>query len=135
MLEQDAERRTTAPDGRPEAEQPSWRREFPIDTAEDAYVARRDFTKFLGLTSLAFVVGQFWIALQSWFRHRPGEAPSKAIAALEPGHAVLPHIPVGGALLFDYPLAGDNCLLLRPEADTLRSLRSEMHSSFVCGGS
>ncbi len=56
------EQRTVAPDGRPESEQPDWRRDFPIDVPEDDYVARRDFTKFMGLTSLAFVVGQFWIA-------------------------------------------------------------------------
>jgi hypothetical protein len=53
---------TTPPDGRPLAEQPEWRRDFPIDTPQDNYVARRDFTKFLVLTSGAFAVGQVWIA-------------------------------------------------------------------------
>jgi hypothetical protein len=44
---------TTFPDGRSELEQPKWRRDFPIDVAADEYGARRDFTKFMVLTSLA----------------------------------------------------------------------------------
>ena len=61
---------TAFPDGRPESEQPKWRRDFPIDVEADEYGARRDFTKFMVLTSLAFACGQFWIALQSLFRGR-----------------------------------------------------------------
>ena len=64
------EQRTVAPDGRPADVQPDWRRDFPIDVPQDDYVARRDFTKFLGLTSLAFLVGQLWIAAQCWLRGR-----------------------------------------------------------------
>ena len=63
---------TVAPDGRPTAEQPRWRKDFPIDWPEDHYVARRDFTKFMVLTSLAFTVGQGWIVLQNFFRKRRG---------------------------------------------------------------
>lgn len=49
------------PDGRSADEQPAWRDDFPIDWPEDHYVARRDYTKFMVLTSLAFAVGQLWI--------------------------------------------------------------------------
>ena len=63
------------PDGRPLAEQPAWRQDFPIDWPEDQYVARRDFTKFLVLTSVAFVVGQFWIGGKNWLRGH-GQAPA-----------------------------------------------------------
>lgn len=101
-----------APDGRPESEQPAWRRDFPIDVPQDHYVARRDFTKFLVLTSLAFVVGQFWIIVQSWFRRRQGEFPRQQIAVLD-------QVPVGGVVPFRYPGANDDCLLLRPSQDTL----------------
>ncbi|HSD86011.1 MAG TPA: hypothetical protein VLB44_00795, partial [Kofleriaceae bacterium] len=45
---------TIAPNHRPMAEQPRWRRDFAIDWPEDNYVARRDFAKFLVLTSGAF---------------------------------------------------------------------------------
>jgi hypothetical protein len=42
-----------APDGGPAEEQPAWRQDFPIDWPQDHYVERRDFVKFLTLTSLA----------------------------------------------------------------------------------
>ncbi len=95
-----------APDGRPFSEQPEWRREFPIDVPKDNDVSRRNFTQFLGLTSLAFVVGQFWILLQNWLRNQSGEPAAKKIADLK-------DIPVGNAIPFDYPEEGNGCLLVR----------------------
>ena len=59
---------TLPPDGRPDSAQPAWRGDFPVDWPADQYVARRDFTRFLVLTSLAFTVGQWWIAAQQWWR-------------------------------------------------------------------
>jgi nitrite reductase/ring-hydroxylating ferredoxin subunit len=100
------------PDGNSIADQPAWRQDFPIDLPEDHYVARRDFGKFLVLTSLAFVVGQCWIVVQNWFRRRRGEPPIQAIARLD-------ELPVGGAMVFHYPQADDPCLLLRPDERTL----------------
>lgn len=100
------------PDGRPEAEQPAWRRDFPIDWPQDHYIARRDYTKFLVLTSLAFVVGQFWIGVKSLLgrgRPRPG---ALRIARLD-------EVPVGGAMTFHYPGRDDPCLLLRPAEGTI----------------
>lgn len=102
---------TVAPDGRPASEQPAWRQEFPIDSAEDDFVSRRDFTKFLGLTSLAFVVGQFFIGVKSWLGRRERHA-EQAIARLN-------EIPVGGALVFHYPRPEEPCILLRPDENTL----------------
>ena len=72
----DPELHTIPPDRGPMEAQPKWRRDFPIDTPQDGYVARRDFTKFMGLTSLGLVVGQFWIALQNRRRARQGKLPS-----------------------------------------------------------
>jgi Rieske Fe-S protein len=112
MSGRDGEQRTVAPDGRPAAEQPDWRRDFPVDVPQDNYVARRDFTKFLGLTSLAFAVGQLWIAAQSWLRRRQDPPGARAVAPLG-------QVPVGGARTFSYPGDQDVCLLLRPAADTL----------------
>jgi Rieske Fe-S protein len=102
----------TGPDGKPLTVQPAWRRDFPVDWPEDHYVARRDFTKFLVLTSLAFVIGQFWILVQNWRRRRRGEPPLRAIARLD-------EVPVGGAKIFHYPEEGDLCLLVRPGDETL----------------
>ena len=103
---------TLPPDGRPPSEQPAWRQDFPIDWPQDQYVARRDFSKFMVLTSFAFVVGQIWIGVQNWFRKRRGTPPIVKVADLAA-------VPVGGAVVFNYPGAHDPCLLIRPEEGTL----------------
>ena len=108
----DTDEVTHAPDGRPLDEQPKWRRDFPIDTPQDQYVARRDFMKFMVLISLAFTVGQFWIGVQNWFRRRRGAPELKRIATVR-------EVPVGGALTFLYPEQTDRCILVRPEAGVL----------------
>jgi Rieske Fe-S protein len=102
----DAEAVSLPPDGRPLAEQPRWRREFAIDWPEDHHVARRDFAKFLVLTSGAFVAGQAWIAVQSLVRKRRPPPGRMRIAALA-------DVPVGSALMFQYPGEHDACLLIR----------------------
>ena len=63
------------PDGRPAEQQPIWRHDFPIDWPEDELRARRDFTRFLMLTSLAFAAGQFWIVMLRAFRRARGLPP------------------------------------------------------------
>jgi nitrite reductase/ring-hydroxylating ferredoxin subunit len=112
-MSETANKGTAAPSGLPLIEQPAWRQDFPIDWPQDHYVARRDFTKFLVLTSLPFALVQLGIGIISWFRggRRP---PIKAIAALS-------DIPIGGAFSFAYPDENDPCLLLRPDEHTLRA--------------
>jgi|RhiMethySRZTD1v2_1073278.scaffolds.fasta_scaffold143646_4 nitrite reductase/ring-hydroxylating ferredoxin subunit len=107
-----AEQITIAPDWRPAAEQPAWRQDFPIDWPQDHYVERRDFMKFMVLTSLALTAGQFWIATQNWWRRRRGVAEIRRIAALD-------QLPVGGAITFTYPGPQDDCLLVRVSDDAL----------------
>ena len=102
---------TRYPNGKPEAEQAAWRRDFPIDWPQDHYVARRDFTKFLVLTSFAFVVGQFWIAILNFIRRAKGQAEIRQIASVAT-------IPVGGSLQFNYPTQFDPCLLMRTDEST-----------------
>ena len=48
----------TFPDDRPLSQQPRWRQDFPTDIPADDALSRREFTKFLVLTSGAFVAGQ-----------------------------------------------------------------------------
>jgi Rieske Fe-S protein len=103
---------TIPPDGRPLEEEPVWRRDFPIDWPQDHYVARRDFTRFLGLTSLAFAVGQLWIAFQNYNRRKKGLPEIRRIGSLS-------DIPAGGVLSFSYPDAHDPCILIRPSAEVL----------------
>lgn len=112
MLDHDPELHTVPPDRSPPEAQPQWRRDFPIDWPQDHYVARRDFTKFLCLTSLAFVVGQFTIAVQNWVRRRRGQPPIVQIARRS-------DLPIGGALVFHYPSESEPCLLLRTDVNTL----------------
>ena len=109
---EDREQITIPPDGRLLEQQPQWRQDFPIDWPQDQYVARREFTKFMVLTSFAFVVGQLWIGVQNWVRRRRGVPEIRQIATLS-------SIPVGGAVTFAYPEAHDAGILVRIDADTV----------------
>jgi Rieske Fe-S protein len=102
---------TTPPDGRPDEEQPRWRQDFPIDWPEDQYIFRREFIKFLLLTSGAFTVGQFWLLAQNFLRREQPAPPVQKIARVE-------DIPVGGSLLFEYPAHSPARLLVRVDEQT-----------------
>ena len=84
---------TIAPDFAPAEAQPAWRQDFPIDWPQDLYVERRDFLKFMVLTSAAFTAGQLWIAAQNWYRRRSGQLPILRVAALD-------DVLVGGSVAF-----------------------------------
>lgn len=94
------------PDGGMDVEQPRWRRDFPIDWPKDEYVSRKDLVKFICLTSLAFVVGQFWIVVKSAFARRAPAPAAVRIAAID-------ELPVGGAKVFTYPAGSAPRLLVR----------------------
>ncbi len=85
---------------------PQWVQDFPVDTEQDNYVARRDFTKFMVLTSCAFVAGQAWIGLKSIAGGRQASPTEKLVARVN-------EVAVGGALVFTYPEEHDPCLLMR----------------------
>jgi Rieske Fe-S protein len=97
---------TVAPDGRPMAAQPTWRTDFPIDWPQDHYVERREFVKFLVLTSLAFAVGQLWIAARSLWRSYSDGPPLVRVGAID-------DLPVGAVRTFTYPTEHDPCVLVR----------------------
>ncbi|HEX7117952.1 MAG TPA: Rieske (2Fe-2S) protein [Longimicrobiales bacterium] len=109
---QDLERLSVGPDGRPWEAQPKWRRDFPIDWPRDEYVARRDFTKYMVVVSVGFVVGQFWILYHNYIRRRPGDPPVRRVARLDA-------IPVGGSLVFSYPDPDNHAVLVRLDEDRL----------------
>lgn len=108
----DPEQVTLAPDGRPMDGQPAWRTDFPIDWPQDHYVERRDFMKFMVLTSVAFAAGQLWIAAENWLRRRRGEPDAVRLAALD-------DVPVGEARTFAYPTEHDPCVLVRTAERTV----------------
>jgi Rieske Fe-S protein len=102
----DREQITIAPDFAPSEAQPAWRQDFPIDWPQDLYVERRDFMKFMVLTSAAFTIGQLWIGVQNWYRQRSGQPPIQRIASVD-------DLAVGGAIGFTYPHEHEPCLLVR----------------------
>jgi Rieske Fe-S protein len=87
----------------------AWREEFPIREGDERYVTRRQFARFLVLTSLAMFVGNLWILAKSWL----GKAP-RSVTMTIPGAGGL---PVGGSTVFDYPETGEPCLLIRRSQD------------------
>jgi len=87
---------------------PLWQDEFSVFTADERYVNRRQFTKFLTLTSLAMFAGNLWILVRSWFE-KPAAYPRQTVATLD-------ELPVGGVKLFSYPAANDPCILVRTAA-------------------
>jgi len=94
---------------RPRNDQPKWRRDFPIDWAQDEYVSRRELVKFIVLTSAALAVGQFWIVLKSTLSRPPTPGPGEAIARVD-------ELSVGGAKTFTYPEGSTPRLLVRTGA-------------------
>jgi nitrite reductase/ring-hydroxylating ferredoxin subunit len=97
---------TVAPDGRPPADQPQWRRDFPIDSSQDDYVSRRELIKFIVLTSGAFVVGQAWLAVKALVSRAGGGFTPTAVAGVE-------DLAVGGARTFEYPAGSTPRILVR----------------------
>jgi Rieske Fe-S protein len=73
-------------------------------------VNRRQFTKFLTLTSFGMLVGNLWILARSAF-HRTPAFPRMTVATVD-------DIAVGAAKTFAYPTADDPCILVRTSIDS-----------------
>ena len=84
---------------------PLWREEISIFSADEHYVNRRQFAKFLVLTSVGMFVGNLWILVKSWLTKKP-VYPLRSVAKLG-------EIPVGGVKIFSYTTAADPCILVR----------------------
>jgi len=82
-----------------------WREEFSVDAAQERYVTRRQFGKFLVLTSLGMLVGNLWILMRSWWGGKEATLPAQLVARVG-------EVPPGGARIFHYPGPNDPCLLL-----------------------
>ena len=101
--------------------QPQWRQDFPIDWPQDHYVARRDFAKFLVLTSVAFAVGQLWIGMQNvWRKHAARRRSERShrcrrcrSAARSSSTIQTPH---------------DDCILIRTDDGQAAGVQPEMHA-------
>lgn len=92
-----------------EAPTEKWREDFPIEWVKDNYTTRREFTKFLVLTSGALFAGNgFFVLKKLGQEHRV--YPNKAIATTD-------ELPVGGVKLFRYPTEADPAMLIRLDED------------------
>ena len=89
--------------------EPLWREEFSVHGADERYVNRRQFAKFLVLTSLAMTVGNGWIVIKNWLTGKTAY-PQRPVARLG-------EIPAGGVKLFTYPGPEDPCILIRRGED------------------
>lgn len=84
-----------------------WKEDFPVPSAEDSYATRREFTKFLGLTSVAFLAGTCVAVMRKlWEQATAKSTTAVAVASMD-------EIPSGGSKLFRYPTENDACILLR----------------------
>ena len=88
---------------------PLWQDEFPVFTADERYVSRRQFTKFLTLTSFGMFAGNVWILVRSLFSRTP-TYPQLPVASVD-------EVPVGGVKTFAYPTPSDPYILIRTAAD------------------
>ena len=93
----------------PPEHQALWKDEFSISKADERYVNRRQLAKFLTLASLGMFAGNVWILVRSWLR-QPAVYLRAAVARVD-------EIPIGGVKLFQYPKAGEQCILVRTAED------------------
>jgi Rieske Fe-S protein len=87
-----------------------WKDEFSIHAAEERYITRRQFGKFLVLTSLGMLAGNVWILVRSLRRRAEPEPPARPIAGTA-------ELAVGQSRVFRYPGPNDPCLLVRTADD------------------
>jgi len=85
---------------------PKWRKDFPTAWNDDNYVTRRDFTKFLVLTSGALVVGNGYFVLRRPTDLAAEATPRTLVASTD-------ELQVGGVKLFAFPTENDSALLVR----------------------
>ena len=90
--------------------EPLWRDEFSVHAEDEKFVTRRQFAKFLTLTSVAMAAGNVWILAKSWMYRAP-VYPIRAIATAG-------EIAVGGVKLFNYPTPTDPCIMVRTGTET-----------------
>jgi nitrite reductase/ring-hydroxylating ferredoxin subunit len=83
-----------------------WKEEFSVDASEDAYVLRRQFTKFLVLTSFGIACGNGWIWLRSLAAKDRPSYPELLVARAS-------ELAPGQVRMFAYPRPQDPCILVR----------------------
>lgn len=91
---------------------PLWTEEFSVYASEDAYVLRRQFTKFLVLTSFGMLAGNTWIWARSLIDDETADWPELTVARAS-------ELAPGTVRMFNYPGPHDPCILVRRTDGTL----------------
>lgn len=87
------------------------RRSFPVDWADDQFVSRREFFKFITLASGGFAVGSIALAALS---KRPREEIFFEPLCIAQTSSIKP----GSAVGFEFPRPNDLCILVRKSDGT-----------------
>jgi len=85
---------------------PLWTEEFSIHASEDKFVLRRQFSKFLVLTSFGMLAGNAWIWVKSLVAKTKTAFPEMVVGKSS-------ELQPGGVKLFSYPGPNDPCIMVR----------------------
>ena len=91
---------------------PLWKEDVSFRSADERFVMRRQFGKFMVLTSFGMFAGNMWILTRSWMR----QFARKQEVAVEV--ATVSELGIGEVKTFTYPTDNDPCLLIRLDAVT-----------------
>jgi Rieske Fe-S protein len=84
--------------------------EYPIKRNDEAKVTRRNFARFMGLTSIVVFFGNLFSDTLGIFKENSERKP---MAVLMTGE-----LAVGEAKVVRYPTANDSCILIRTREDS-----------------
>ena len=101
------------PDRGTPVDDPVWRQDFPLTSAGEDEVARREFVRYLVLASGGFAAGNVGVALWSSLRSI-NEGEPRAIVPLD-------QVPEDSAHLFHYPTDADPAILVHLPGGELRA--------------
>jgi Rieske Fe-S protein len=93
--------------------EPVWRQDFPLTSAGEDEVTRREFVRYLVLASGGFAAGNVGVALWSSLRSINEGSPRRIVA--------LARVPEGTAHLFEYPTGADPAILVHLPGGELRA--------------
>lgn len=98
-----------------------WRKAFPVDLADESFISRREFARFLALVSAGFTAGIGYL----WLRKKPldgaPEPQGMSETAVDLGSAGA--LKPGQSRLFTYRDKDDRCILLRTAEGELKAYR------------
>jgi nitrite reductase/ring-hydroxylating ferredoxin subunit len=89
------------------SKKPLWSEEFSVHAGDDRYVLRRQFTKFLTLTSFGMLAGNAWIWVKSLLARDHGSSLPEVLVTSSSD------ISPGGVKLFRYPTLQDAAIMVR----------------------